>query len=177
MSDYAINIVNWNVRGLNDPDRRTTMLETISDTSCHIVCLLETKLAVVDSFIADSIGGQCFQGFAQRPAMGTRGGILILWNKDAVELSNFDIRTFSISALVKSKRDDDTFKMTVVYGPTDCTLKIDFFASCSISSRHVGPNGLPLATSTKSTTLVTRTTSTLIGEGSLGSETPSTLVT
>jgi exonuclease III len=127
MSDYAINIVCWNVRGLNDPDRRSTVLETISNTSCHIVCLQETKLALVDSFIAASIGGQRFQGFAQRPAIGTRGGILILWNKDAVDLSDFDIRTFSISALVRSKCGDDAFKLTGVYGPTDYSLKIEFF--------------------------------------------------
>jgi hypothetical protein len=64
MIDFAINIASWNVRGLNDPDRRTTVLETISDTSCHIVFLQETKLANVDPFIAASIGGLRFQGFA-----------------------------------------------------------------------------------------------------------------
>jgi hypothetical protein len=78
MSDYEINIVCCNVRGPNDPDCRATMLETISNASCHIVCLQESKLEIVDPFIGASIGGQRFQGFAQQPTIGTlplgRGG-------------------------------------------------------------------------------------------------------
>jgi exonuclease III len=104
MCDFAINILCWNERGLNDPNRRTTVSETIADTSCHIVCLQETKLELVDQLIAASIGGTRFKGFAQRPAISTRGGILILWDKEAVELSNIDARTFSLSALAKSTR-------------------------------------------------------------------------
>jgi hypothetical protein len=55
---------------------------------------------MVDSFIAESIGGQRFQGFSQRSAIETRGGILILGNKHVVELSDVDARTFSLSTLV-----------------------------------------------------------------------------
>jgi exonuclease III len=71
MDDDDIRIAIWNVRGLNDHDRCETINETISDTSCHIVCLQETKLDHIDSFIAASIGGH---RFADRPPDGTRGG-------------------------------------------------------------------------------------------------------
>ena len=44
-----------------------------------------------------------------------------------VDLSDINVRTYSLSAKVTSKRDDDTFKITVVYGPTTYNLKDAFF--------------------------------------------------
>ena len=58
MNENNICILNWNVCGLNCPDRRSTVHETIDATPCNIVCLHETKLAVVDPFVASYLGGQ-----------------------------------------------------------------------------------------------------------------------
>ena len=116
----------------NDPTRSRVMLsatyartmhevmvlETLSDNSCHIVCLQETKLQLVDPFLAASIAGHRLRGFAQRPALGTKGGILILWDQDVVDLSNIEIRPFSLSATVTSKRGQtswvEMFPVTMV---------------------------------------------------------------
>jgi exonuclease III len=73
-----LNILGWNVRGLNDLDRRDTVHETIASSSCQLVCLQETKLAAVTSLEAAYIGGYRLKNFAERPANGTRGGILLL---------------------------------------------------------------------------------------------------
>jgi hypothetical protein len=73
MLEQAINFLGWNVRGLNDQDRKDTVHETIAASSCHIVCLQETKLESISSFDAAYIGGYKLRGFAERPALGTRG--------------------------------------------------------------------------------------------------------
>ncbi|XP_020172573.1 uncharacterized protein [Aegilops tauschii subsp. strangulata] len=76
------------------------------------------------------IGGQRFKSFAQRPTDGTRGGILLLWDEDAVQLSNVHFGTYYLSALVtlRSQTDNSTsFKLTAVYGPTRGNLKDAFF--------------------------------------------------
>jgi exonuclease III len=83
MSD-TVDLLSWNVRGLNDVDRQATVNEIISASSCHIVCLQETKLDVVDQYTASFLGGFRLKSFAQRPAIGTRGGILLLWDDDTV---------------------------------------------------------------------------------------------
>ena len=72
MTEQPINMLCWNVRGLNCPDRRATVKATIEGSSCHLICLQETKLSSVNMFTAASIGGFRFRGFAQRPAIGTR---------------------------------------------------------------------------------------------------------
>jgi hypothetical protein len=74
MLEQQINTLGWNMRGLNDQDRKDTVHETIAATSCHIVCLQETKLESVSAFDASYIGGYWLRGFAERPATGTRGG-------------------------------------------------------------------------------------------------------
>ena len=44
MFEQPINFLSWNIRGLNCPDRRSTVNATIASSSCHVVCLPETKL-------------------------------------------------------------------------------------------------------------------------------------
>ena len=120
-------ILNWNVRGLNCPNRRATIRETVAATPCHLVCLQETKLEHVDPFMASSLGGQRLKGFAQRPATGTRGGILLLWDEDLVEVKDINTGTFFLSAIITITRTDTSFKFTTVYGPTRSNLKDIFF--------------------------------------------------
>jgi hypothetical protein len=57
MIEQTVNTLGWNVRGLNDQDRKDTVHETIAASSCHIVCLQETKLESVSLFDACYIGG------------------------------------------------------------------------------------------------------------------------
>jgi exonuclease III len=132
MLEQPINIMGWNTRGLNDQDRRDAVHETIASSSCHIVCLQETKLQDVSQFDAAYIGGHRLRSFAQRPAIGTRGGILLLWDDSVVAVSNIVTTEFCLSAEVhiidpENSRDGD-FKITGVYGPMAHNRKDDFFA-------------------------------------------------
>jgi exonuclease III len=52
MLEQSINFLDWNVRGLNDQDRKDTGHETVAGSSCHIVCLQETKLESISSLDA-----------------------------------------------------------------------------------------------------------------------------
>jgi hypothetical protein len=95
-----------------------------------MACLQETKLSSVSSFDACYIGGNRLKSFAEKPANGTRGGILLLWDESMVVVENVVISDFCLSAdvnLVHSSENGD-FKITTVYGPTDSTLKDQFFA-------------------------------------------------
>jgi exonuclease III len=55
MSDTFLEMLalfSWNVRGLNDPDRCSTVSESISASSCSIACLQESKLQNIDAAFA-----------------------------------------------------------------------------------------------------------------------------
>ena len=64
--------------------------------------------------------------FAHRPAVGTRGGILLLWDSDKVDITNIHIGTHLLSADVLVKECGTTFKITNVYRPIVDAEKIAF---------------------------------------------------
>jgi exonuclease III len=78
MLDQIINFLGWNVRGLNDQDRKDTVHEVVAASICHIVCLQETKLGSISAFDAAYIGRNRLKSYAERPATGTRGAIVLL---------------------------------------------------------------------------------------------------
>lgn len=111
-------IADWNTRGLNDQDRKDTVHAFLADTRCHIACIQETKLDFIDHQTAAYVGGFRLRSFAHRPAIGTRGGILLLWNEDHVDISNIHIGTHLISVNVVVHACGTSFKLTTVYGPS-----------------------------------------------------------
>uniref|UniRef100_A0A8R7PUW5 Endonuclease/exonuclease/phosphatase domain-containing protein n=1 Tax=Triticum urartu TaxID=4572 RepID=A0A8R7PUW5_TRIUA len=123
-----LSIVNWNTRGLNDQGHKETVHAFLADTRCHIACIQETKLDHIDQQTASYIGGLSLRSFAHRPAIGTRGGILLLWNEDHVEVSNVHLGTYLISANVSIRACGTSFKLTTVYGPTDHAEKEAFLS-------------------------------------------------
>ena len=129
MTTTNLEILCWNVRGLNRRARRDTVRETITTTSCHLACLQETKLHDIDQFMASHLGGHRLNKYAFKPAgglSGTRGGILLLWNDDYLDISNIFIGEFHVSATVSTTETSSTFVLTVVYGPTLSSRKQAF---------------------------------------------------
>jgi exonuclease III len=64
MNEQDLVFLVWNVRGLNDDDRKTTVSSTIASSSCHIACLQESKLQSIDAATAATIGGFRLKSFA-----------------------------------------------------------------------------------------------------------------
>lgn len=129
MTYPIVDIISWNVRGLNRPTRRTTMRETLQMARPHIACLQETKMRDIDARLAASLGGGLLRSFHYKPAtgpLGTRGGILILWNDDVVDLTNFMLGTYTLTAEVFIKACETSFLLTMVYGPTRDSAKRAF---------------------------------------------------
>jgi exonuclease III len=126
MTASKINILCWNVRGLNRPARRDAIHELLAATLCHVACLQETKLNTIDQFTASYLGGHRLKNFAYKPAGGpseTRGGILLLWNDNYVDPRDIVIQEFHISATVISRENSNSFLLTVVYWPSRYTRK------------------------------------------------------
>ena len=65
-------------------------------------------------------------GCAVLPAIGTRGGATILWNKQLMDLATHAVGVFSITAKVSVIQSNYSFWLTTVYGPVDDTLKDSF---------------------------------------------------
>jgi exonuclease III len=111
-------LISWNVRGLNATARCLAVNDTVASNRCHIACLQETKLQNIDPGLAAFLGAYRLNNYAFKPASGTRGGILLLWNDVAASLTNVRIGRYSLTADVTLRHNMTTFTLSIVYGPS-----------------------------------------------------------
>jgi hypothetical protein len=69
---------------------------------------------------------------------------------------NIDLHDFSLSGMVSSGRHDHTLKITVVYGPTDITLKDTFFQELESLKPTVGTRWIALGAHDKNNNNINR---------------------
>lgn len=90
----------------------------------HIVSSSE-KLDSTDSLARETLGS-FLDSYIELGAQGTRGGVLLAWNKDLISVSNAVNRAFTISAMVQPLAFDSPFLLTTCYGPSDDNRKEEF---------------------------------------------------
>lgn len=88
LMDHNLQVLFWNVHGLNCPAKRAAVRSVITSVRPSVVCLQETKLALVSSSIVTDTLGSEFSDFFALPADGTRGGIILAWRSAIIALSN-----------------------------------------------------------------------------------------
>ncbi|XP_073353833.1 uncharacterized protein [Aegilops tauschii subsp. strangulata] len=130
--------MSWNVRGINALAKRSAICEVATTLKTAILTLQETKVEVWTTGIAKEIGGPMLQGCAVLPAMGTRGGAAIFWNKEIVEVESHSIGRFTITAKVKELGTNIQFWLTTVYGPNDDGIREDFLQEMSSCAPPLG---------------------------------------
>lgn len=126
MIDTNLKIINWNVRGLNSPAHRETVLQLLKDTGPNLVCLQETKLQHINDMLALEFLGQRLNHLVYLPADGTKGGIVLAWDADLISVTNSTLGLYSLSATVHMRLSGTSFFMTVVYGPSEDPDKGNF---------------------------------------------------
>jgi exonuclease III len=129
--DINLEILDWNVRGLNYPAKRNAVREFVAALHVNLVCFQETKVEFVDSFLVLQCLGPSFDGFAFLPADDTRGGILLAWDSSVLQVSNVSIDRFALTGEVRT-RDNARWWLTTVYGPQSREDKIAFLEELEI---------------------------------------------
>ena len=81
-----VKIMTWNVRGVNDPNRRKTIKNFIRYQRVDLVCLQETKIQEMTTSVARSLGVGRLSDWRALNAEGSAGGILLFWDKRIMEL-------------------------------------------------------------------------------------------
>jgi exonuclease III len=107
-------ILNWNVRGLNGRARWDMVVDYVRQEKVSLVCLQETKLAIIDDTLVTNMLGQCFAYFYLL-AVGNRGGILLAWNHDKWDYSHVHLSNHAVTVKVKHRLGEDTWWLTMVY--------------------------------------------------------------
>ncbi|PNT67510.1 hypothetical protein BRADI_3g28308v3 [Brachypodium distachyon] len=116
MADTNVNILVWNVRGLNSRAKHIDVRQVVASSGACIIGLQETKLSVVSQYLLDEFLGPEFDSFFYLPATGTRGGIILAWKGAAVRLANPHVSSGAVTASVLAGSGGPWW-ITIVYGP------------------------------------------------------------
>ena len=135
-----IKILSWNVRGVNNPEKRKVFKQFIRDQRVDLVCLQETKVQNMTLRMARSLGLGRFSDWVSVDASGSVDGILLLWDKRILEVIETVCRTFSTSCSFRNVEDDFQWIFTGVYGPVLANLKEDLWEELgSVRGLWAGP--------------------------------------
>ena len=97
-----LKIMSWNVRGVNNWDKRKVLKAFIRSKKVDIVCLQETKIQNMSVGIVRSLGVGRFLDWGTVDAKGSSEGILVFWDKRVVELVDMEIGIFSVSCCFRN---------------------------------------------------------------------------
>jgi exonuclease III len=81
-------IISWNVRGLNERDKRLRISNLLRLWKVDIVCLQETKMESISNSFVQSLWGCPYVDWCRVDSRGASGGILIMWDRRAVSRIN-----------------------------------------------------------------------------------------
>lgn len=112
-----IKILSWNVRGLNEADKRSTIKSMIYKWRADIVCLQETKIEDGSSQRIRQVWGNRWVEWAAMNSIGRSGGIIVLWDKRQWSNRGIQQGCYTISCMLESTQEDFRWCFTGVYGP------------------------------------------------------------
>ena len=70
----SLRLLSWNVRRLNNPQKREVCKNLLKEWKCDIVCFQETKLSSLESAIVQSLWGSPFLDWVALDVVNTMGG-------------------------------------------------------------------------------------------------------
>ncbi|PWA76953.1 hypothetical protein CTI12_AA229170 [Artemisia annua] len=110
-------MISINVRGMGESGKKSWIRSIIKDERPDVIGLQETKCGMVDDIWVEDLWGEQGCGYAQLPANGNSGGIIMIWDtrvftcKEAVG----DERFISVKGTWKGK-NEEVF-LVCIYGP------------------------------------------------------------
>ena len=85
-------ILSWNIRGSGSSSKRRAIRQAICKANLDIVVLQETKREEVSRSFVGSIWRSRFKEWLVLPAVGTAGGILVMWDVRRVKVKRLLVR-------------------------------------------------------------------------------------
>lgn len=110
-------ILSWNVRGINDVNKRLRIRSLLRNWKIDIVCFREMKMGFIDRSIIHSLWGCAFVGWVYLASLGALGGVLLMWDNKVVALVEESIGHFIVACSFKNIEDGWKWAFAGVYGP------------------------------------------------------------
>ena len=117
MNNKQWNILNWNIRGINDSAKWLALRNKITESDCDIVCIQETKRDNFDGRYLLNFCPRKLKKFDYIPSNGASGGIITIWNDNLFAGETLHKNEYSISIRFTSKQTGECWILTNKYGP------------------------------------------------------------
>ena len=112
-----LKLLSWNVRGVNNTQKREVIRNFLQDWRCDVVCLQETKIDCMDIRMVRSLWGNQFVDWLALDAINTAGGVLLMWDTRVVERVDSVVGISSVTYSLKGLVDGFDWVCSGVYGP------------------------------------------------------------
>lgn len=126
MNTRSWHILCWNIRGINAVEKCDAVRDKIEESSCAVICLQETKREHFDISFVRKFAPRRFDRFDYIPSIGASGGILVVWNSSIFSGIVLDKQRFGITLKFTAAHNNETWKLTTVYGPCDGPARSEF---------------------------------------------------
>jgi hypothetical protein len=112
-------ILTWKVRGLNAIEKRLEIRGLLKEWKADIVCLVETKMAIIFREVVRSLWGCYHVDWCYLGANGASGGILLMWDRRVVEKVEECVGRYTVACSLRNTGDNVVWAFGGVYGPND----------------------------------------------------------
>jgi hypothetical protein len=116
-------ILSWNVRGLNDMNKRMRISNLLKSWKVDIVCFQETKMVSVSSHFVHSLWGCPYVDWCHVDSRGASGGILLMWDRRVVDKIDCCLGSFVVACHFRNVEDGLVWAFAGVYGPNRDNLR------------------------------------------------------
>ena len=112
-----LKLLSWNVRGVNESTKRKVIKLIIRKQKVDLFYIQETKIQAMTDRVVRSLGSGRFLDWKALNSCGSAGGILICWDKRALDLLEWEEGQFSLSCRFRIVENGVIWAFTGVYGP------------------------------------------------------------
>jgi exonuclease III len=113
-----LNFLTWNVRELNDQNKKNNVKKHIKLSKPHVIALQENKLSNVTSTTTREVVGGSYDMFLVIEAQRASGDMILTWKSSMFTKLAHNQGTYTLSVDLANNSDDTIFRITTVYGPT-----------------------------------------------------------
>jgi exonuclease III len=109
-------LISWNVRGMNELEKRMKIRRRLRKWKVDIVCLRETNMEVINLEVVRSVEVYCWLYLG---STGASRGILLMWDRQVVEKIEECVGRFVVACVFRSVTENFEWAFAGVYGPND----------------------------------------------------------
>jgi hypothetical protein len=110
-------ILSWNIRGLNEGNKRLKVKKFLSLWKVDIVCLQESKLELITTGLVQSLWRCSYVEWCHVASFGASGGILLMWDQRVVTKVDVCLGNFVVACSFRNVDDGLMWAFAGVYDP------------------------------------------------------------